>query len=167
MEKISELLFENKMDLPDGLYVQLMNACKIVNDTPSGLYKLEYFIINTMVSDNKNVCIDIEDDNKTLKKFTKIININDVKESRIIDCITKEPFESFYELGKYTSLFPELISNTRFLRSYHIIKEEPSDDSDEDDDECCCCEDDIRKIKITIPFTCFKYALVYNVSKLK
>jgi len=166
MEKLTDLLFSNKKKIPEGLYIELMNTCKIVKDTPVGLYKLDYYIINTMVSNNQNVCIDIQENDTSLKKFTKIIDISTVKEPCLIKKITQEPFNIFYDLGEHSTLFPELLSQTKFLRSSHIIKNEPDDDSSEDDDACDFCDDDIRKIRISSLFTCFKYAVVFNVSKL-
>ncbi len=167
MEKMAELLFENKTMIPEGLYIKLMDMCKVVNDTPSGLYKLEYYIISTFIKDNKNVCMNIEEENNyCLQKFTKIIDLSTINEPCLTEAIKKQPFDIFYVVGKYTSLFPELQSNIRLIRSYHTLKINSESSGDSSDEELDLNDPDVRKIRVTNSFTCFKYALVISSRKI-
>lgn len=77
MEKIQEILFENKEKIPDGVYLELMNTLKIEK---KDFYKIEYEVIRPHLFFNKeeeNIIIHTsveKDNNHENKKYEIIIS---------------------------------------------------------------------------------------------
>jgi hypothetical protein len=98
MEKIQEILFENKQSIPDGVYLQLMNNLKIEDKK---FYKIKYHLITPTVNYYKNdnnfsVNHNRFFHNKTYETILDTTELNLNYERGIIEQLEKgEPFITF------------------------------------------------------------------------
>lgn len=128
MEKIQEILFENKEQIPEGIYLELMNNLKIAHEVVNELYEIEYTIIKPSLYYNLNegglnVSCSIHRNGK------KIIKIST---DHYLYKDFKLPFKPFITFG--SNLFPEFENDYGMLRYKTEIKNE-GDESDDDYDE--------------------------------
>lgn len=147
MEKIQDILFENKKKIPDGLYLELMNSLKIEHDKTSKFYKCKYTVsYPSVVWKNGEFVIGMSD----VEYFTTIIDINDLATEMANDIKMSTPFTT-----NITRLFPCKTENKTQVRHNHIIYTEEDEDQKVDDDYL---EDDLndssRIIYISSRFNC-------------
>lgn len=162
MEAIQELLFENKQDIPDGIYLKLMNLLK---PEATQFYELEYSIIKPDVvwdkSDNEYIVSVSPSHMKYRGSMSKtIIRLDNVKNESTKQTITSlTPFFSYgWEIGL------ETWSNKRVRQSATIREHSDADEEEEDDDECEC--EHVRTIHMTNNFMLKTCIWVSKITKV-
>jgi len=155
MEKIQEILFENKEKIPDGIYLELMNNLKLNADK---YYKLEFVRLIPNVffdNDDDSMVVQITENNATREV---IIPVVDSKRSSHYDDLLKAG-KTFVYSGN--SLFHSFVDAGTNIR--HKVFINNRDDSDDDADENLDCGCDCRNIHIS---TKFKLVPCYLISKI-
>ena len=157
VQNFQEILFENKEQIPNGLYVQLMDSLKDSFHDSSQLVEITYMIIRPHIRNvEHNLHIGIDSyNNKVLKK---IIKINGTYEKSLF----VEPFLPFMN----KCLFPEIIEHDINVRHEEYIRNVPNEDdddliSDDDDDE-----NDHRTIHTTKRYEIQPQALILGFKKI-
>ena len=161
MEKIQEILFENKEKIPDGVYLELMNNLKLNADK---YYKIEYVrLIPTVMFDRGDDNMDLGVDCDTSRVWgpaTVYTTIVPCDHKQINDHNRKQFDEGkpFYCASNYD--FFNWSKTFKNVRHKLFIRDGPAgDDESGDDDEC---DDDVKRINIT---TCFKITPSFFVIK--
>jgi len=154
MEKIQEILFENKEKIPDGVYLELMNSLKLNADK---YYKLEFVRLMPSVffeSDDCQMVVQITENNTTREV---IIPVVDSKRSSHYDTLLQAGKPFIYSGNNLFHSYLDASTNIR-----HKVFINNNDDSDDDADENLECAD-CRNIHIS---TSFKLVPCYLISKI-
>ena len=156
MEKIQEILFENKEKIPDGVYLELMNSLNINADK---YYKIEYMVMTPRVF----WCNDDCDMNIRM-------NGNPIIHEIIVSCDNPNIYEhnrKTLEAGKpfltEMNIFPPIKTNIT-VRHNTLINDCKHEDRDEDDDENIDGHD-LRTIHINTNFELVSSFLILSVKK--
>ena len=171
MEKIQEILFENKESIPNGLYVELMNQLKksyiIKNDNE--LIKITYTRIRPIFCKNEDGGYDI-----TLVK-TKDLSIIAKKSSfknksqysnNNIEQLDAMPFVPFFISPVSSSVFNDDGYQSETQTLFCNIKKEAT--NDENDDEWNFEEDEEGTNKRKIAYSLYiKYNIEYVITNVE
>jgi len=166
MEKIQEILFENKESIPDGVYLELMNNLKI---DAGKYYKIEYMkVITRLFWDGDDTDINI-----TFHSSTKYGHQSQQKTHElIIRCDNPNLHEHQRKLleeakpfwtSEFNNLFPPDNRRAR-VRHNTLIKECKCDDHDDYDDDEQLDGHECKTIHIT---TDFDVAPLYFITKIE
>jgi hypothetical protein len=162
MEKIQEILFENKEHIQDGVYLELMNALS----PPKKYYKITYLEIvpKMMVFDSDDLNSNIVLKCKQPYRFETIVECDKVSEFQRQFYFEKEPFIPFEYDGP--SLFNFQPQSQR-VRVHDVIMEKKCEDHLhlDDDFKCDCC-DDYRNIATTLVYEVKPTFIVLMVQKI-
>jgi hypothetical protein len=154
IQNFQEILFENKEQIPNGIYVQLMDSLKDSFKDSSQLIELTYMIIRPhiiKVDNNLNIGINSHD-NKVLKKIVKI-------EGNYEKSLFVEPFVPFMN----KNLFQDVLSYDINVRHEEYIRVSPNQD---DDDLLSDDEDDHRTIHTTKIYEVHPQSLILSFKKI-
>lgn len=158
MESIQEIVFENKEKIPEGLYLELMNAMKKEHDNnKNDYYEIEYMVLESVIH-NKNH-VNIVSENTIFKKIEKKESLHPC----YIHKYEMTPFKPFI------THFDEIPNHNIQIRYSNLISKNPDSDcdSDCDDDEYCCCDDDnMRKIHTSYTYILHTQVIILSVKKL-
>jgi hypothetical protein len=167
MEKIQEILFENKESIPDGVYLELMNNLKI---DAGKYYKIEYMkVITRLFWDGDDTDINI-----TFHSSNKYGHLSACQQTHelIIRCDNPNLHEHQRKLlneakpfwtSEFNNLFPPDNRRAR-VRHNTLIKECKCDDHDDYDDDEQIDGHDCKTIHIT---TDFDVAPLYFITKIE
>jgi len=175
MEKIQEMLFENKESIPNGLYVKLMDELKksYITKNDNDFIKLTYTRIRpNFRKRGYEYSVDLYETSDLtiiIKKSDLKSQIHNVYYENIMTKIEALPFIPFwYDGGNKTTLFKDggYTGDIEYIFET-IQKDEPGDDDFDDrfNDEIDC-EENKRKIKIKISVMYDIKYLITNVEKL-
>ena len=166
MEAIQEVLFENKQDIPDGVYLKLMNLLK---PEATQFYEIEYSIIKPDVIWDKEDTDYIVSVSPSHMKHRGCMSKTIIRLDKIRSETTKQSIISLTPFISYGwDIGMETWDMKTVRQSVNIRANEEADDSEEDDDECACdghCEH-TRKIHINNRFmlkTCIWVAKITRV----
>jgi hypothetical protein len=167
MEKIQEILFENKESIPDGVYLELMNNLKI---DAGKYYKIEYMkVITRLFWDSDDTDINI-----TFHSSTKYGHYSACQQTHeiIIRCDNpkiREHQRKLLDEGKpfwtceFNDFFPPENRRAR-VRHNTLIKECKCDDHDDYDDDEQLDGHECKTIHIT---TDFDVSSLYFITKIE
>jgi hypothetical protein len=165
MEAIQEVLFENKQDIPDGVYLKLMNLLK---PEATEFYEFEYSILTPSIMWNKEDCgcgeynVSVSPSHmKYNGGFSKmIIRLDTMRGDSIKEKIKSlTPFITYgYEIGQ------EINDRKNIRQSATIRQSKDVSDSEEDDDEGDY--DEVRKIHISNHFFLKSCIWVSKITKM-
>ena len=171
MEKIQEILFENKESIPNGVYLELMDELKksYITKNDNELIKITYTRIRPIFSKNAGEGYDI--DLTTATDMSVIIKKSDFNQYEngyvnVIKLLEAIPFIPFWTEKK--SFFNDYGYEDAKIYIFKSIKKNEPDDSDDDDDWYydCDTEENKRKIKFQIRLNYSIKYLITNVEKL-
>jgi hypothetical protein len=172
MEKIQELLFENKESIPNGVYLELMNELKksYITKDDNELIKITYTRIRPEFNkfnhangySKFNIDLITSNDMSLIIKKSDFIKKSHNETMKELDAI---PFIPFWT--NLNSCFNDYGYN--YDEKYifkNILKEEPEDSDDDEWHEEVDTEENKRKIKFKLHLTYDIKYLITNVEKI-
>lgn len=166
MEKIQEILFENKESIPNGIYIELMNELKksYITKNENELIKITYTRIRPTFEK-----IDSEEYRIVLIRTNNLTVI--VKKSDFdfddFDKIKAIPFIPFFARTNSNMFYDNGYRNEMKTIFKKIKKEEDNDDESDDwDFDCDNSECNKRKIAISLDLNYDIDYLITNVEKI-
>lgn len=155
MEKIHDIVFENKELIPDNVYVEIMNTLKEI----PVFFEIEYWVFTPKLTYETNGCCGNGLTVRNKKRLeTKILKINNT--SYEYKALTKVPFQPFIA---DISNFHEFLGNRNEIDyKTDIITNPDPDDYNDDFDRT----DDILPIKIKLDHLMVPSFLIVNVKRI-
>ena len=170
MEKVQEILFENKQKIPEGVYLELMNNLKIAHETKNDLYEIEYIVFEpVLIFDNNCCCNNLNLNIRDRYTGTKIIKLKDIRQH--LEEITKVPFKPFSVSGNY-GVFNEFLGHNDSTYYKTRIRKTPyendayENDNENNDDDCPNGDEEERLIKITLKAHINPVIMITSAKKL-
>jgi hypothetical protein len=173
MEKIQEIIFENKESIPNGVYLELMNQLKksYITKDDNQLIKITYTRIRPMFHKNDdggyNITLIKTNNLFIIAKKTSFKNKSDYSNNNI-EQLDAMPFVPFFISPVSSSVFNDEGYKNDIKTLFLNIKKNP--DNDENDDEWDFEEDEEEKNKRKIAYSLELYNdieyLITNVEKL-
>jgi hypothetical protein len=166
MEKIQEILFENKESIPDGIYLKLMDELKIAypNRNSNDIIKITYTRIHPVLQKSGyDYTIQlIETPNLTIILKKSDFNPNSEPQITKLEAI---PFVPFLCNDDYKKFKDDGYMHDHEQIFKYIKKDEP-DESDDEFDPDCDSDENKRKISFKLSIHCQIKYMITNVEKL-
>jgi len=163
MEAIQEVLFENKQDIPDGVYLKLMNLLK---PEATQFYELEYSVLAPSVGWDKQekhyeVSITMSHMKYNSGGFGKMI----VRLDKLTQHHTKESIKALtpfiaqgWELKQVAGAVSSVVRQSAYISENH-----DTDDSEDDDEND---GDEKRRVHINNTFVCTSLLWIAKITRL-